>query len=145
MEIMTRKTDKDALDQLTDNLVDDILNTSDDEILAELKEHDIDAEQLAASMRTLFDKTMIAANKHRLAAAKAGVAALKKASETVKMPSLDIAAARERLNRILETLTPDQNLTLAARKAIELSDADVLSLLDDLNELGLAPPEDREQ
>ena len=142
---MTRKTDKDALDQLTDNLVDDILNTSDDEILAELKEHDIDAEQLAASMRTLFDKTMIAANKHRLAAAKAGVAALKKASETVKMPSLDIAAARERLNRILETLTPDQNLTLAARKAIELSDADVLSLLDDLNELGLAPPEDREQ
>jgi hypothetical protein len=145
MEIMTRKTDKDALDQLTDNLVDDILNTSDDEILAELKEHDIDAEQLAASMRTLFDKTMIAANKHRLAAAKAGVAALKKASETVKMPSLDIAAARERLNRVLETLTPDQKLTLAARKAIELSDADVLSLLDDLNELGLAPPEDREQ
>jgi hypothetical protein len=50
--------------------------------------------------------------------------------------------ARERLRSVLKTLPEGQQLTLAARKESELSDADVVGLLEDLRELGVAFPDD---
>jgi hypothetical protein len=60
MEAMTGgggETAHRALDRLTDLLVDDILNASDEDILVELKDSHGDPNQHASDMRALFEKT----------------------------------------------------------------------------------------
>ncbi len=133
---MTEKTKEEraALDRLAEALVEDILATSDEEIIAEFKQTHGDPDQYAAAMRTLVDKTLIAKNKKLLAAAKAGVAA-QRAARTNPAQLVDIAEARRRLKHILETPDAARPVTLAARKESELSDAGVLSMLNDLQEL----------
>jgi hypothetical protein len=144
MEAMTGKlkTARAALDRLTDALVEDILNASDENILAEFRESDGDPERNATDMRALFEKGLIAANKKRLAAAKAGVSASRQLPTRKPAPAIDIAAARARLRAALDAPNFPHKLTLAARKESELSDADILSMLEDLRELGVLPPED---
>lgn len=127
-----------ALDRLSDALVEDILDTSDEDILAEIRETGGDPERDAADMRALFERSLLAANKKRLAAAKAGVSAARE--QTGKpAPTIDILAARARLRAVLAQPDLIPKLTLAARKESELSDADVISILDDLRELGVLP------
>ena len=64
MEAMTGKSRTGrALGRLAEALVDDIMNASDEEILAEFLETDGDLERHAADMRALFEKALIAANK----------------------------------------------------------------------------------
>lgn len=138
-----RKKDRDALDRLADVFVEDILNTPDDDILAEFRQTDGEPERHAVDMRALFEKSLVAANKRRLAAARVGVAASRR---TTGSPTLvtDIAKARGQLRATLDASDVQQKLTLAARKESELSDADVLSILNDLRELGVLPPDDGE-
>jgi tetratricopeptide (TPR) repeat protein len=52
------------------------------------------------------------------------------------------AAARQKLPRLIASSDAVHKLTLAARKEDELSDADVLGMLEDLKELGVIPPDD---
>jgi hypothetical protein len=147
MDAMTGRNDKEraALDRLADELVDDILNTSDEDILAELKEKGEDPDRIAAEMRALFDQTSISMNKRRLAAAKAGAAAARRTSANVSVRMTDMAAARRRLRQVLDSAGHNQKLTMAARKEDELSDADVLGLLEDFVRLGIPLPEDDTQ
>ena len=114
---------------------------SDEDILAEFGATEGDPEHYAASMRLLFEKCLIAANKKKLTLAKAGVAASR---EPVGRPTaaINIGAARARLRATLDLPGVEQSITLAARKESELSDADILSILDDLRELGVIPSED---
>jgi hypothetical protein len=49
---------------------------------------------------------------------------------------------RERLRRTLASCPPNVKLTLAARNENELSDADVLGMLEDLEELGITMLDD---
>lgn len=135
---MTGKKSKarDALDRLADALVDDILGASDQEILAEFQEAGGDPEELAGDMRALFERSVLASNKSKLAAAKAGVAR-SKAAPVHAAALIDIAAARKRLHVILQTPSTLQKLTMAARKESELSDADVIGMLEDLRALGI--------
>lgn len=135
------KTERAALDRLVDVLIEDILNASDEDILAEFREADGDPELYAADMRARFETSLIAANKKRLAAAKVGLAASSRPASG-PAPATDIAAARARLRAALGTPRLAQKLTLAARKESEMSDTDILSMLDDLRELGILPPED---
>ena len=135
------KTERAALDRLVDAFVEDILSASDEDILAEFRETEGDPERHAADMRARFEKILVVANKKRLATARAGLAASRRPAGT-PAPVIDIAAARARLRAALDTPGVAQNLTLAARKESELSDADILSMLDDLRELGVLPPED---
>ncbi len=136
------KTARAALDRLADALVEDILNASDEDILAEFRESGGDPERNASDMRALFEKGLIAANKKRLATAKAGAAASRRPPTGAPTAAIDIAAARARLRAALDAPNFPHKLTLAARKESELSDADILSMLDDLRELGVLPPED---
>jgi hypothetical protein len=142
MEAMTRNNEKerDALLRLADLLAEDILNTPDDEILDEFRA-DGDPDQNAAAMRALFEKTVIAMNKQRLAAARAGVANRRRAGGQSSPAPVDIAEARRLLHRV-QALSADRPLTLAARKETELSDADVLNIVANLKELGVIPPDD---
>jgi hypothetical protein len=142
MEAMTanKTPERKALDRLAEFLVEDILNTSDEDILAEFRESGGDPLLHAAEMRAFLEKSPIAANKHRLAAAQSGVSGSRKARRLSGFPA-DIAEARRRLRAVLDRPGALSKLTLAARKESELSDADILSMLDDLQELGLLPTE----
>lgn len=135
------KSERVALDRLADLLVEDILGTTDEDILAEFRETDGDPERHAGDMRARFETSLIAANKKLLATARAGVAA-SHAPLSEPEQAVDIAAARARLRAALNKSELAQQLTLAARKEGEMSDADVLSMLDDLRELGVLPPDD---
>lgn len=136
-----RRTEaSDALDRLAAALVDDVLVTSDAEILAEFIADGGDPKRHAAEMRALFERSVMASNKSKLQAARAGVARAK-SSERSSTP-VDMTKARELLHGVLKTLPEAQRLTLAARKESELSDADVAGLLEDLRELGVPFPDD---
>lgn len=138
-----RRKERDALDRLADALVEDILNTPNEDILAEFRQTEDDPERHAADMRALFEKSFVAANKQRLAAARVGVAASRRPTVS-PAPVTDIARARALLRAALDAPDVQQKLTLAARKESELSDSDLHSILDDLRELGVLPPEDGE-
>ncbi|WP_197434754.1 hypothetical protein [Agrobacterium vitis] len=144
MEAMTGKEKKErvALDRLADVFVDDILSASDEDILAEFSEACGDPNQNAAQMRALFEKSVLALNKKRLAAAKVAAAANRRSSTVSAATPIDMAAARARLRAVVDTPGLPQKVTLAARKENELSDADILGMLEDLRELGVLPPDD---
>lgn len=136
---MTGKGDKEriALSRLANALTDDILSASDDDILADLRETGEDPAKNADDMRALFEKTVLIANKKRLSAAKAGAASVREVFAAPVSPAVDIGAARARLRQIIEAPGGTQKVTLAARKESEMSDSDVLGMLDDLVELGV--------
>jgi hypothetical protein len=136
----TDKKAREALGRLVDVLVEDVLDASDEEILAEFAETHGDTAKNSAEMRALFEKSVLKANKDRLRAAKAGLAVSRAAAPAPKI--VNIENARERLRRVLAACPPDMKLTLAARNENELSDADVLGMLQDLEELGIVPPDD---
>jgi hypothetical protein len=143
METMTVKMEKQHnwFDRLNDALVDDILNASDEDILAEFTEEGGDPERNAEEMRALFEKSVLTTNKGRMVAAKAGAAADRKAARQASAGAIDIADARARLRAIINHPDVPSDLTLAARKEDELSDVDILGMLEDLAELGIMPPE----
>ncbi|MCB2009561.1 MAG: hypothetical protein KDF64_02955 [Geminicoccaceae bacterium] len=136
------QSDQDALNRLADALVEDLLETSDQDILAEVREDNDDPSAIAANMRAMFEKTVASAGKARLAAARSAIVQDRQRSAVVI--SLDPAEARRRLERIVAN-DPEtaRKLTLAARKGEGLSDSDVLSMLEDLEELGVQPPPDQ--
>lgn len=55
---MSGSTARQQLDRLADAFVEDILNMSDEEILAEAREDGVDVEALAAQMRALVEKSI---------------------------------------------------------------------------------------
>ena len=136
---MTGKNDKAGrpIDRLADEFVEDILNLSDDEVLAEFREDGGDPERHAAKMRSMFENRLLAAKKERMNAAKAGVASSRQAEKGLSVPVVDIADARARLRAVIARADSIPGLTLAARKEDELSDSDVVGMLEELAELGL--------
>lgn len=143
---MTGKNDKAdrPIGRLADALVEDILNMSDEEVLAEFRDDGGDPERHAAEMRSMFENSLLVANKARMAAAKAGAAASRRTARLPAASVLDMEGARARLRSVLERANTVPGLTLAARNEDELSDRDVLGLLEEMAELGLLDddPED---
>jgi hypothetical protein len=122
------KKERAALDRLADALVDDILDASDEDILAEITEDHGDPDRLAADLRALFERTALEAGKAKLAAAKQAAYAARRKGATVL--NIDHAEARRRYDRI------SSPLTLAARKGEGQSQRDIESAIEDLAELG---------
>jgi hypothetical protein len=135
---MTNSGDKkrEVLGRLSKLMIEDILAASDERILAETREDGQDPAAIAARTRALFEKTMAASGKALMAAVKAEVIADRQRAASVV--SLDAAAARERLARLL---AQEPNFTMAARKATsgKLTDDEVFGLLEDLDDLGIRP------
>ena len=138
------KKERAALGRLVDALVDDVLSASDEGILTEFREMHGDPNRNATEMRALFEKSVLASNKKRLAAARAGVAAARRPSMASTVAPLDMKSARARLRAVISTPGLPQKVTLAARKESELSDTDILGMLADLQELGILPPDDNQ-
>lgn len=129
---------REALGRLADALVDDILAATDEEILAEVAEENGGLAKAIEDTRTLFDNSVANAKKARLGAAQAGLAASR--SAPVAWNLVDMASARKQLRRALAACSPDDRVTLAARNESELTDLDVLGMLQDLAELGICLP-----
>ena len=134
------KKGREALARLADVLVEDLLATSDEEIVAEFVEEQGDPAKNADAMRALFEKSVLLSNKGRLQTARAGLEAAQAAPVTARIVSM--ANVRDRLKRTLAGCPQEMKLTLAARNESELSDADVLGMLQDLEELGIVAPDD---
>lgn len=137
-----KNSDRAALDRLADALVEDVLNASDADIVAEAKEDGVDLAAEAAAGRAIFEKARAIKAKGRLAAAKKAVAADRQPGGA-QIVKLDPIKARRLLDSVL-----DKNpgvagqMTLAARKGVHRSDEDVQSMLEDLAELGLVSLDD---
>ncbi len=131
-----------ALDRLTEKLIEDLLTASDGEILAEAKEDGRDVAKDAARSRAIFAKAVAAQGKRKMAAARTALNA-RAAPRTLPSARLTPEQARATLARALRA-APDAatRLTMAARKDQGLSDADVYGILEDLADLGLLPPPD---
>jgi hypothetical protein len=130
-----RKKERDALDRLADALVDDILDTPDEDILAEITEDYGDPEALAGDMRALFERTVHEAGKAKLAAAKLDVRRASGKGATVL--KIDPAEARRRYDRMIDNDAElSHKLTMAARKGEGQSERDIANTIEDLAELG---------
>jgi hypothetical protein len=128
-----KRENRDALIRLADALAEDVLNASDEEILAEAREDKVDVESVAIARRSEFESLAAAIAKRRLAEAKAAVAAHRSPATITR---LDPGVARRRLERLIaQDPETAQKLTLAARKGQSLSDEDELGILADLDEL----------
>ena len=136
---MTGKNDRAGrpIDRLADEFVEDIINMSDEEVLAEFQEDGGDPERHASEMRAMFENSLLTANKARMNAAKAGVASSRRTTSGLPSPVVDIENARARLRAVIARADSIPGLTLAARKEDELSDSDVVGMLEELAELGL--------
>jgi len=129
-----------SIRNLNNFLVEDIVSASDEELLAEFREGGGDPKAEAERVRALFEASLVKTNKSRLAAARAGAAANRNTARL--RPAWSAHDARRRLRAILSQPGIPSRLTMAARKEDELSDADVLGMLDDLRDLGLLPEDD---
>lgn len=132
-----------ALDRLAKSLVDDILNMTDEELLAEAKADGETPKEIAQASRNIFDRAVTSCGKTKLAAAKRAVLGDRQSISSVVR--LDPSTARKKLEEVL-TQHPEtrSKLTLAARKGEGLSDDDVFGILKDLEELGVIPTIDRQ-
>lgn len=112
-----------ALDRF---MVDQILNTSDDEIIAEAEPGDME------KVEDAFRKAKLAAGKAMMAKAKAGLAA----SKSADVVTFDRTRMRQKLDGLVASQGEHgQRLTLAARGAKGSVDGDDEGILEDLNEL----------
>lgn len=135
---MTKPRDYELeLARLEEELVDDIVSMSDEELLAEAKKDGVDVVALGKQGRELISNAILMAGKAKLAAAKAAV---KAASER---PALRvIQGSMQEKQKIIQAVMARQaegpeRLTLAARNANELTENDVDLILQNLIKLGL--------
>jgi hypothetical protein len=134
------KKERQPLSRLVEALVEDILAASEEDILAEEAEAGADPAKTADAMQALFEKSVLLSNKDKRRRAKAGADA---ARYVVVVPMATAAAnPREYLRRVLASRPSGVPITLAARNESELSDEDVLGMLQDLEELGITLPKD---
>ena len=136
-----QKKERDALNRLADALVEDILNASDEEVLAEAEEDGIDPGRLAGHLRDVFERAVADAGKQKLAAARQGAGNARRLR--ARVVRIDHADARRRFEAMIaEDPKLTEKLTLAARKGEGQSDRDIDSAVEDLTELGAFDEED---
>lgn len=136
-----RNEERRKLASLADELFDDLLATSDEDILNEVIEVGGDPEAIGDQMRDEYESILLRARKDRMKAARAG----RKAMETAKgiTKAVDISTAR----RLLREAFQHDGLSMAARNETEgqLTDEEVLRKYNDLIRLGVIHPEDEDE
>lgn len=129
-----------ALDRLAEELVQDILLASDEEILSEAVEDEPDLAQYLTDSKSAYELAKRAVGRQALEAARFAVQKDKAETSKSNVLGLNAEKARKLLEDVIKTNSMDAlPMTLAARKGGDLSDSDVQSLLEDLNDLGMIP------
>lgn len=134
---MTTKSKREELFNLADNVVDAILNMSDEEIQADLKEEGISAEDAGKAFDSLLDSARLKAGRKALAKARKAMEEDQKTQRRRQVVSAEEARAI-----IARAALEHPQMTQAARnaKSGDMSDSEVFDLLDDLLELGVDIP-----
>ena len=119
------------LENLTDELLKDLLEATDEEIIAEAAEDGVDIDQAVASVRSLIEQ-----NRYKIAQEKIRSKKARFSPNSSKI--VDVAEARKRILKALEQ-NPNHadSFTMAARSGTNLSDEDILGCYEDMIELGL--------
>ena len=141
---MTKKiTSIEQLEKLTDALVEDIIELSDQEILLEAKEQFNDLSEENNHIRGVINSAVLRASKIKLLEAKKQVNEYKKIAKRNNV----IAITNSQKKSVIENFTtqdPDlnQKLTLAARKGEGIqTENDIEGMFEDMLELGLIDEE----
>ncbi len=132
----SKKTDPSSpLERLEEALVDSILNMSESELDAELREMNLDPNDVAIRTKAAIDRGIVAANKATLARARNQLAEAK-GRLSISTTSRDRAGALARFEKMKagETELPGP-MTMAARKGEGLSEKDIEGVLEDLDDL----------
>ncbi len=135
---MAEKKEATDMEALRDALVENVLSMTDEEILAEAKEDNVDVDADLRRFRTLFEAGNKIAAKAKLKAAQAAVAN----NVFSNVTSIDPAKYAKYDAAVRAGKIGTSQLTLAARNGSELSDADRRKIIEDLIELGISPDED---
>lgn len=130
---MTDKSKRDQMFAMADTVSDAILDMSDDEILAELKEEGIRPEDAGKAFDSLSDSARMKAGQKELARARQTMKA--EQQTLVRRRAMSADEARAIIARAGDELS---DLTQAARnaKSGKMPDQEAFDLLDDLIELG---------
>jgi len=123
------------LKRLEEALVDSILNMSESELDAEMREMNLDPKDVAARTKAAVDRGVISANKASLVHARTQLAGAK-SSLSVSAASRDRAGALARFEKMKvgDTELPS-SMMMAARKGQGLSEEDIEGVLEDLDDL----------
>ena len=128
---------REQLNRLSDELVDNIINTSDAEILKEVEEDYGDPSFVANRVREMLKKSRIKAGKNRLQSAREE---LKRGEGKHQKRVVETSIYKEELSKFLrESPEFGDKLTLAARDGKEISEEDAKGILEDLEELKNRP------
>jgi hypothetical protein len=130
---MRSKDHREELDRLASAMVDDLLATPDEQLLAELGEADVEA--ILAAGRDILAGTRRKAGKATLAHARKHIAreAAKPRGNRLRLAP-DVA--RRRLSGIVANASADSRITLAARAGKGVPDEDLDGLVEDADDLG---------
>jgi hypothetical protein len=111
-----------------DALTRELIDMPDEHMLEER-----DAVQLQADAQALLKSARAEARRRRLAAAKAGVSALRNQTTSLNIQVLGVSATEAR--RFIAQAQNDSRYTFAARKLGEMSDEEVLRLYSQMKRL----------
>lgn len=120
------------LERLEDALVDTILNMSESELDAELREMNLDPNDVAIRTKAAINRGIVAANKASLTRAKNQLAEAK-GRLAIFTTLRDRAGALERFEKMKAGDT--EPMMMAARKGEGLSEKDIEGVLEDLDDL----------
>lgn len=138
---MTQKTltELEQLDRLTETLVADVLDLTDEEVLAEAATDYADPRAEAERIRGVFEKAIARAAKAKLIATQNAVAAHKTMPVENDPVVIPLATKRAVINRFVsQNQELQKKLTLAARKGHGIeTENDINGMFDDLVELGI--------
>lgn len=136
---MTGKSNNyhEKLERLAAALIEDILSATDQEVLDDAREHYGDPRAAADTVRAIFQQAKLKAGKAKLETARRDLDS-QRANATRAAMSLDMAKARQLVAKYAANDSDVHGrLTMAARKAEELSDQDIRGIIDDMIELGI--------
>jgi hypothetical protein len=125
---------------LLDAASDAVMETSDQDILAEAKLRHENPAARAAHLRKAITDRIVSAKRQRLANARAAIDGANEDSATISSFALQgrrsIAQMQARIAELLKLFPPaDSRLTLAFRNGEEMTEEDTASLLEDLEAL----------
>lgn len=135
----TKLTNLEQLERLTKVLVEDIIELSDEEILAEAQEQFDDPTEEIKRLRDVINNALLRAAKTKLTTAKNQVNVYKQESLKSNVVHLSITEKHTAIKNFT-TLDPElqQKLTLAARKGEGIkTENDIEGMFEDMVELGL--------
>lgn len=137
--INKKLTSLEQLDRLTDSLVNDIIELSDEEILEDAKELFENPSLEIERLKNIINTAVLKSAKGKLTDAKNKVNAYKRQEKSNVIP-ISITQKRAAIQNFLTKEEPElkQKLTLAARKGEGIeTENDIEGMFEDMLELGL--------